>query len=76
MGLLVLTLYLNIGRKEGQENLINISAVLFMWSVLPTFGAAGYVPSIVLGGWLSQAGLAWHGMPLLKSACASAWRVL
>ncbi len=51
MALLVLTLYLNIGRKEGQENLINISAVLFMWCVLPAFGAAAYVPSIVLGKW-------------------------
>jgi hypothetical protein len=31
-----------------QSNLINIAAVLFMWTTLPAFGAAAYVPSIVL----------------------------
>lgn len=29
---------------------INIAAVLFMWCTLPAFGAASYVPSLVLGG--------------------------
>jgi hypothetical protein len=49
MALLILTLYLNVGSKQSTENLINLSAVLFMWCVLPAFGASSYVPSIVLG---------------------------
>eukprot|EP00983_Pelagomonas_calceolata_P048734 1141190-Pelagomonas_calceolata.AAC.4 len=27
----------------------NIAAVLFMWVTLPAFGAAAYIPSLVLG---------------------------
>ncbi len=57
MALLILTLYLNIGRKSEPENLINLSAVLFMWCCLPAFGAASYVPSIVIGAQLGAGGL-------------------
>jgi hypothetical protein len=28
-----------------------MAAVLFMWVVMPAFGAAAYVPSITLGEW-------------------------
>eukprot|EP00195_Chlamydomonas_chlamydogama_P009759 CAMPEP_0202901782 /NCGR_PEP_ID=MMETSP1392-20130828/14649_1 /ASSEMBLY_ACC=CAM_ASM_000868 /TAXON_ID=225041 /ORGANISM="Chlamydomonas chlamydogama, Strain SAG 11-48b" /LENGTH=615 /DNA_ID=CAMNT_0049588397 /DNA_START=85 /DNA_END=1932 /DNA_ORIENTATION=+ len=48
MGLLVMTLYLGIGDDFDPSNYINISAVLFMWVTLPAFGAAAYVPSLVL----------------------------
>ncbi|KAL6760323.1 P-loop containing nucleoside triphosphate hydrolase protein [Haematococcus lacustris] len=48
ISLLIMTLYLNIGNKYESDNYINISAVLFMWTVLPAFGAASYVPSLVL----------------------------
>ena len=51
MGLLVMTLYLNVGNNYNQDNLINIAAVLFMMCVLPSFGAAAYVPALVLGEW-------------------------
>lgn len=47
--LLIGTLYWGIGSNLEASNLVNIAAVLFMWSTLPAFGAASYVPSIVLG---------------------------
>ena len=49
MGLLVMTLYLNVGNNYSQENVMNIAAILFMMCVLPSFGAAAYVPALVLG---------------------------
>lgn len=41
-------LYFAIGKNFDADNLINIAAVLFMWSTLPAFGAAAYIPAIVL----------------------------
>jgi hypothetical protein len=49
MGLLITTLYLGIGDDFNPGNYINMAAVLFMWIVMPAFGAAAYVPSLVLG---------------------------
>lgn len=46
--IIIFTLYLSIGDDFKRENLTNISAVLFMWCTLPAFGAASYVPAIVL----------------------------
>lgn len=46
--IIIFTLYLSIGDDFSQGNLVNISAVLFMWCTLPAFGAASYVPAIVL----------------------------
>lgn len=48
ISLLVMTLYLGIGNDFSTDNYINISAVLFMWCTMPAFGAAAYVPSLVL----------------------------
>mmetsp|Transcript_15663 Transcript_15663/g.27086 ORF Transcript_15663/g.27086 Transcript_15663/m.27086 type:complete len:488 (-) Transcript_15663:808-2271(-) len=48
MSLLIMTLYLAVGDDFNQSNIINISAVLFMWITLPAFGAAAYIPSLVL----------------------------
>lgn len=48
ISLLIMTLYWNVGKNFDQDNLINIAAVLFMWCTLPAFGAAAYVPSLVL----------------------------
>jgi hypothetical protein len=39
---------LGIGDDMGAANVINIAAVLFMWSASPAFAASGYLPSIVL----------------------------
>jgi hypothetical protein len=33
----------------SSSNIINIAAVLFMWCTTPAFGAAAYVPALVLG---------------------------
>jgi hypothetical protein len=49
MGLLIMTLYLSIGDDFTPGNYINMAAVLFMWITMPAFGAAAYVPSLVLG---------------------------
>ncbi|WIA12825.1 hypothetical protein OEZ85_006453 [Tetradesmus obliquus] len=48
MGLLIMTLYLGIGDDFNAGNYINMAAVLFMWITMPAFGAAAYVPSLVL----------------------------
>lgn len=46
--LLMFTLYWGIGDNKSQKNIINQAAVLFMTVTLPAFGAAAYVPAIVL----------------------------
>lgn len=46
--IIIFTLYWSIGDNLAPDNLINIGAVLFMWCTLPAFGAASYVPAIVL----------------------------
>lgn len=46
--LLIGTLYWGIGDDPATSNALNAAGVLFMWSTLPAFGAASYVPSIVL----------------------------
>ncbi|GLC39039.1 hypothetical protein PLESTB_001286600 [Pleodorina starrii] len=48
ISLIILTLYLGIGDNMAPDNLINIQSALFMWALLPAFGAASYVPAIVL----------------------------
>jgi len=47
--LLIMSLYWGVGDKEGMASgVTNIAAVLFMWSTMPGFGAAAYVPAITL----------------------------
>lgn len=41
-------LYWGVGSNFAPNNYVNQSAVLFMWCVLPAYGAASYVPAIVL----------------------------
>ncbi|KAG2427597.1 hypothetical protein HXX76_012251 [Chlamydomonas incerta] len=48
ISLIILTLYLGVGDNFAADNLINIQSSLFMWALLPAFGAASYVPAIVL----------------------------
>lgn len=50
ISLIILTLYLGVGDNLKPDNLINVQSALFMWALLPAFGAASYVPAIVLGG--------------------------
>ncbi|KAL4431462.1 hypothetical protein ABPG75_006718 [Micractinium tetrahymenae] len=46
--LIIFTLFWKVGNDLSGNNITNISAVLFMWVCLPAFGAASYVPAIVL----------------------------
>ncbi|GMH35776.1 hypothetical protein BSKO_03644 [Bryopsis sp. KO-2023] len=46
--LLIGTLYWGVGDDATESNIMNVAAVLFMWTTLPAFGAASYVPAIVL----------------------------
>ena len=48
MTMLMWTLYWGQGSIFASNNYINQAAVLFMWCVLPAYGAASYVPSIVM----------------------------
>ena len=48
MSLLMWTLYFGVGRTNGRENLINVPNLLFRWCILPAYGAAGYLPSLVM----------------------------
>ena len=45
----MLTLSLSMGKNFSTDNLTNMVSCLFMWALLPAFGAASYVPAIVLG---------------------------
>ena len=45
---LIFTLYFGIGDNHDPANVVNISSMLFMWCTLPAFGAASYVPQIVM----------------------------
>jgi hypothetical protein len=38
------------GANFSLFNLINVAAILFMWTAIPAFGAAAFCPTIVLGG--------------------------
>ena len=38
----------HVGDRYTADNVVNISAMLFMWTTLPAFGAASYVPQIVM----------------------------
>ena len=48
IALLIFTLYFGIGDDHDPANVVNISSMLFMWCTLPAFGAASYVPQIVM----------------------------
>ncbi|KAL4428045.1 hypothetical protein ABPG75_002134 [Micractinium tetrahymenae] len=46
--LIFMSLFWGIGDNLEANNIPNIAAMLFMWVVLPAYGAASYVPAIVL----------------------------
>lgn len=46
--LIFMSLFWGIGDNLAADNIPNIAAMLFMWVVLPAYGAASYVPAIVL----------------------------
>ncbi|KAG1675328.1 hypothetical protein FOA52_016002 [Chlamydomonas sp. UWO 241] len=48
IGLLIMTLYLGKGDNYVDSNYITIASILFMMCILPAFGAAAYVPALVV----------------------------
>ena len=48
LSFLIFTLYWGIGDDRDPANVVNVSSALFMWTTLPAFGAAAYVPQIVM----------------------------
>lgn len=48
LSFLIFTLYWGIGDDHDPDNVVNVSSALFMWTTLPAFGAAAYVPQIVM----------------------------
>ncbi|KAK9804269.1 hypothetical protein WJX72_004137 [[Myrmecia] bisecta] len=45
---LIFTVYWGLGDNFAADNVINIAGVLFLWITLPAYGAAAFVPAIVL----------------------------
>lgn len=41
------SLYWHIGKNNFGPNAVNIGAALFMWTILPAFAAAAYMPALV-----------------------------
>ncbi|KAK9803172.1 hypothetical protein WJX72_008884 [[Myrmecia] bisecta] len=48
MAALAMLLFHGIGQNFAQTNLINISAILFIWGAIPLFNASSYIPSLYL----------------------------
>ena len=48
MTMLMWSLYWRVGARFDGDNYINQAALLYFWVVLPAYGAASYVPAIVL----------------------------
>lgn len=49
ISILMMTLYWKIGSRRDEDNISNINGILFMWTEIPAFGAAPYIPSLMLG---------------------------
>ncbi len=39
---------LQVGANQAPSNVNNLTAVLFLWTILPGYAAASYMPTIVL----------------------------
>ncbi|EIE26352.1 hypothetical protein COCSUDRAFT_39467 [Coccomyxa subellipsoidea C-169] len=48
LALIIMSLYWNVGANQAPSNVNNITAVLFLWTILPGYAAASYMPTIVL----------------------------
>ncbi|CAK0754674.1 hypothetical protein CVIRNUC_002316 [Coccomyxa viridis] len=48
LSLIVMSLYYQVGANQAPSNVNNLTAVLFLWTILPGYAAASYMPTIVL----------------------------
>lgn len=48
LAFIVMSLYWHVGANQAPSNVNNITAVLFLWTILPGYAAASYMPTIVL----------------------------
>ena len=62
---------MQVGANQAPSNVNNLTAVLFLWTILPGYAAASYMPTIVLERPLfvrcAQTCIMQHALPL--SAC-------
>ena len=57
-----------VGANQAPSNVNNLTAVLFLWTILPGYAAASYMPTIVLERPLF---VRWGASPASKAACAA-----
>lgn len=48
LALIIMTLYWKVGDNHKLSNYNNLAAVLFLWTILPGYAAAAFIPTIVL----------------------------
>ena len=48
LALIIMTLYWKIGENRALSNYSNLTAVLFLWTILPGYAATAFIPTIVL----------------------------
>ena len=48
LSLIIMTLYWRVGENHKLSNYNNLAAVLFLWTILPGYAAAAFIPTIVL----------------------------
>jgi ATP-binding cassette, subfamily G (WHITE), member 2 len=48
LALIITSLYYNVGRNPSDANISNLTALLFLWAIMPGYTSASYVPTIVL----------------------------
>ncbi|KAL6778615.1 ATP-binding cassette sub-family G member 2 [Auxenochlorella protothecoides] len=48
IGFILFTLYWHVGKDLSEQNITNIVAVLFMWTVVVAYSASAYIPAILM----------------------------
>ena len=48
LSLIIMSLYWRVGADHTQSNVNNLTAVLFLWAIMPGYTASAYVPALVL----------------------------
>jgi ABC-type multidrug transport system ATPase subunit len=48
LSLIIMSLYWRVGADHSQSNVNNLTAVLFLWAIMPGYTASAYVPALVL----------------------------